>query len=75
MTGSVAADPSGRDAPAQKTVALLLESDGPGGAERMLLLLAEELRRRGWEVVPVGPARGTGWLAGQFRNRGFVPET
>jgi glycosyltransferase involved in cell wall biosynthesis len=41
----------------------------------MILLLAEELRRRGWNVVPVGPARGTGWLAAQFRQAGFDPAT
>lgn len=58
-----------------RTIALLLESDGPGGAERVLLQLAEELRRRGHDVVPVGPAAGCGWLAGEFRGRGFQPET
>jgi glycosyltransferase involved in cell wall biosynthesis len=57
------------------TIALLLESDGPGGAEQMLLHLAEELRRRGHEVVPVGPAAGCGWLASEFRGRGFDPAT
>jgi glycosyltransferase involved in cell wall biosynthesis len=57
------------------TIALLLESDGPGGAEQMLLHLAEELRRRGHEVVPVGPAAGCGWLASEFRERGFDPAT
>jgi L-malate glycosyltransferase len=55
-------------------IALLLESDGPGGAERMLILLAEAMRRRGHHVIPVGPAEGTGWLAAQFRVRGFEPE-
>jgi glycosyltransferase involved in cell wall biosynthesis len=55
-------------------IALLLESDGPGGAERMLILLAEAMRQRGHHVVPVGPAEGTGWLASQFRARGFEPE-
>ncbi len=58
-----------------RTVALLLESDGPGGAEQMLLNLASELRRRGHEVVPVGPAVGEGWLAARFVERGFRPET
>jgi glycosyltransferase involved in cell wall biosynthesis len=57
------------------TVALLLESDGPGGAERMLLQLADELRRRGHRVVPVGPAEGCGWLAGEFRDRDYEPAT
>jgi len=56
-------------------VALMLESDGPGGAERMLLHLAEGLRERGHHVVPVGPAKGCGWLAAEFRVRGFEPET
>lgn len=56
-------------------VALLLESDGPGGAETMLLNLAEELRRRGHEVLPIGPADRTGWLAARFRERGFAPES
>jgi glycosyltransferase involved in cell wall biosynthesis len=56
-------------------VALMLESDGPGGAEVMLLHLAGELRRRGHSVLPVGPANGSGWLAAQFRERGFDPAT
>jgi glycosyltransferase involved in cell wall biosynthesis len=57
-----------------RSIALPLESDGPGGAETMLIQFAEELRRRGHRVVPVGPAAGCGWLAGEFRRRGFVPE-
>jgi glycosyltransferase involved in cell wall biosynthesis len=61
------------DAPPRR-IALPLESDGPGGAETMLLQFAEELRRRGHHVVPVGPAAGCGWLAGEFRERGFEPE-
>ncbi|HEU4642464.1 MAG TPA: glycosyltransferase [Gemmatimonadaceae bacterium] len=56
-------------------VALMLESDGPGGAEVMLLQLAEELRRRGHHVLPVGPDDGCGWLAARFRERGFEPAT
>ena len=61
--------------PRPLSIALMLESDGPGGAERMVLQLAEELRRRGHAVWPVGPAHGCGWLAAQFRERGFEPET
>jgi len=57
------------------SVALMLESDGPGGAERMLLELAESLRERGHAVCPVGPDDGCGWLAEQFRMHAFVPET
>lgn len=56
-------------------VALMLESDGPGGAEVMLLHLAEELRRRGHSVLPVGPRDGSGWLAERFRERGFESAT
>lgn len=58
-----------------ETVALMLESDGPGGAENMLLQLAEELQRRGYGVCPVLPAKGLGWLAAECRKRGFEPET
>jgi glycosyltransferase involved in cell wall biosynthesis len=56
-------------------IALLLESDGPGGAERVLLDLAEALRAWGHEVCPVGPATGCGWLAGEFVRRDFQPES
>jgi glycosyltransferase involved in cell wall biosynthesis len=57
-----------------RTVALMLESDGPGGAEYMLLHLAEELRARGYGICPVLPAKGVGWLGREFRARGFEPE-
>jgi glycosyltransferase involved in cell wall biosynthesis len=57
------------------TVALMLESDEPGGAEIMMLELAEELRRRGHRVHPVLPAKGVGWLGGKFRAAGFAYET
>lgn len=56
------------------TVSLMLESDGPGGAEKMVLLLADELRERGFRVCPVGPEVGLGWLEKEFRQRGFRPE-
>ena len=57
------------------SVALMLETDGPGGAEVVLFQLAEELRRRGHTVVPVGPAKGVGWLSGKLRASGFEPAT
>jgi glycosyltransferase involved in cell wall biosynthesis len=60
---------------APSRVALLLESDGPGGAEMMLLQLAEELRRRGHYVLHVGPANGAGWLSRRFREEGFDSAT
>jgi glycosyltransferase involved in cell wall biosynthesis len=54
-------------------IALMLECDGPGGAELMMLDLAKELRARGHEVRPVGLAAGTGWLGARFRDAGFEP--
>jgi L-malate glycosyltransferase len=49
-------------------IALLLESDGPGGAEKMVFHLAEGLVSRGHTVLPVGPERGVGWLGELFRK-------
>ena len=54
---------------------MMIESDGPGGAEMMVFRLSEELRRRGHAVVPVGPRSGTGWMGDMFRTAGFSPET
>jgi glycosyltransferase involved in cell wall biosynthesis len=59
--------------PDPRRVALLLESDGPGGAEVVVLNLAVELRARGCEVVPVVPAHGVGWLGQRYREAGFAP--
>jgi glycosyltransferase involved in cell wall biosynthesis len=56
-------------------IAQMLESDGPGGAETMLVSLSEALRARGHTVFPVGPARGVGWLAARLRDAGFERET
>jgi len=61
--------------PETSRIALLIESDGPGGAEVMLLHLAEEMRRRGHSVLHVGPEHGAGWLSGQFRDLGFESAT
>ncbi len=55
-------------------IAMMLESDGPGGAEMMVFRLSEELRERGHTIVPVGPANGCGWLADLFRAAGVTPE-
>jgi glycosyltransferase involved in cell wall biosynthesis len=52
-------------------IALLLETDGPGGAEVMLLQLADELRRRGHHVIPVGPKGREGWLSSELLRRGY----
>lgn len=56
-------------------IALMLESDGPGGAEVMLLRLARELRRRGHHPIHVGPDNGCGWLGERFREIGVERET
>ena len=56
-------------------IAQMLESDGPGGAEVVMLQLSEELRRKGHEVVHVGPAVGEGWLGERFREAGFPSMT
>jgi glycosyltransferase involved in cell wall biosynthesis len=55
-------------------IAMMLESDGPGGAETMVLRLSDQLRHRGHMVMPVGPAHGIGWLGDHFRRVGFSPE-
>jgi len=54
-------------------IGLWLESDGPGGAELVVFRMAEELRRRGHDVLPMGPAKGVGWLGAKFREAGFAP--
>ena len=59
------------DAPLR--IALMLECDGPGGAELMMLELAKELRARGHTVLPVGLSAGTGWLGARFVAAGFEP--
>lgn len=57
------------------TIALMLESDGPAGAETVLLELARALRERGHTIHPIGPERGDGWLGDRFREAGFEPQT
>lgn len=55
-------------------IAMMLESDEPGGAEMMIYQLSKELRSRDHTVLPVGPARGVGWLGDLFRKSGFRTE-
>jgi glycosyltransferase involved in cell wall biosynthesis len=55
-------------------IAMMLGSDGPGGAEMMVLRLSNELRKRGHFIQPVGPAHGVGWLGEHLRRAGFSPE-
>jgi glycosyltransferase involved in cell wall biosynthesis len=56
-------------------IAHLIESDGPGGAERVVAQLATGLQAAGAENVVFLPRRGEGWLAGQLRGSGVAIET
>lgn len=56
-------------------VALMLESDGPGGAENVVFDLAEALRDRGHTVYPVGHKHGDGFLGEKLRASGFETYT
>jgi glycosyltransferase involved in cell wall biosynthesis len=55
------------------SIALMIETGGPGGAEHLLLHLAESLRARGHQLCPVSPDNRLPWLADSFRERGFEP--
>lgn len=52
----------------------LIESDGPGGAERMLASLATELQAAGSHNVVIAPAAGEGWLSDELRGTGVKVE-
>lgn len=56
-------------------IAQMIETDGPGGAEVVVIELARELRRRGHTVIAVGPAEGPGWLSGKLAELGFERHT
>jgi glycosyltransferase involved in cell wall biosynthesis len=56
-------------------IAQLIESDGPGGAERVVVDLATRLQAAGAETVVFLPARGEGWLAGQLAGSGVDVES
>ena len=58
-------------------VAQIVESDAPGGTERLVIQIAQDLGRRGHGVVVIGPADGPGhgWLGEQIRALGFAWET
>jgi len=51
-------------------LAHLIESDGPGGAERMVASLVAELQAAGTMNVVILPADGEGWLARELRGTG-----
>jgi len=54
------------------SIAMMLETSGPGGAEMVLLQLSDELRRRGHTVHVVGPDRRSEWLRGKVAELGLV---
>lgn len=53
-------------------LAHLIESDGPGGAERVLAGLATTLQAAGTENVVFLPADGEGWLARELEGSGVA---
>ena len=55
-------------------VAHLIESDGPGGAERVVALLATTLQSAGARCVVFLPANGEGWLARELEGSGVALE-
>jgi glycosyltransferase involved in cell wall biosynthesis len=55
-------------------IAQLIESDGPGGAERVVADLATNLQAAGTETVVFVPAHGEGWLARQLAGSGVDVE-
>ena len=55
-------------------VAHLIESDGPGGAERIVVQLATALQAAGAHNVVFLPANGEGWLAKELDGSGVAIE-
>ena len=55
-------------------IAHLIESDGPGGAETVVVQLATALQAAGARNVVFLPANGEGWLARQLEGSGVAIE-
>ncbi|HEX4565951.1 MAG TPA: glycosyltransferase [Vicinamibacterales bacterium] len=55
-------------------IAHLIESDGPGGAERIVAALARALQESGTRNVVYLPADGEGWLARELAGSGVIVE-
>jgi glycosyltransferase involved in cell wall biosynthesis len=55
-------------------IAHLIESDGPGGAERVVVQLATTLQAAGSHNVVFLPSRGEGWLAKELDGSGVAIE-
>ena len=56
-------------------LAHLIESDGPGGAERMVATLAASLQTAGADNLVIVPADGEGWLARELDGSGVRVES
>src|SRR4051812_40351534 len=61
--------------PESLRIAHLIESDGPGGAERLVAGLARTLQDAGARNVVFLPADGEGWLARELAGSGVDIET
>ena len=55
-------------------IAYLIETDGPGGAERMLASLAAEMQAAGCPAVAFLPADREGWLSRELQSSGVPLE-
>lgn len=55
-------------APRGRRIALLLETDGPGGAEQVVVHLAERLVARGHRPLLCVPRNGEGWIRERLRG-------
>lgn len=63
-----------RDSISGVRIAHLIESDGPGGAERMVAALAGDLASRGCPGVAFLPRNGEGWLGRELLTAGVAVE-
>jgi glycosyltransferase involved in cell wall biosynthesis len=52
----------------------LIETDGPGGAERTVVNIATALQAAGSENLVIIPANGEGWLASELAGTGVAVE-
>ncbi len=56
-------------------IAHLIETNGPGGAERMLASVASELQAAGIRNVLIAPSEGEGWLQRELSGTGVQVES
>lgn len=57
-----------------RTIAQLIETDGPGGAEQVVVLLARAFQEAGARSVVFVPTRGEGWIADRLAGSGVELE-